>query len=131
LVNTVTNSAFMGATVPTTISLIGPLATVTVAAGQKVIVMVSGALGSTAVGGANSLNIYPGYRTSPGGVVNTSGAGIFGLTCAQGQRHIYSVDGVITDLPPGTYDFGMAVISTNGANWNNNEYGYVTVIVTN
>lgn len=110
---------------------IGPTVNITVtSSSQKILVMVTKALGSNATGGANNLNIYIGYKlgTNP---IQTVGAGIFGLTAAQGQRLPINISGVITGLAPGTYAVGMVGASTAFANWNNNEYGYVTAVLMN
>lgn len=115
----------------TTTSFIGVTVTVVItSSSQKIHITASKALGSNAAGGATGLNIYPGYQIS-GGFVSALGGGIFGLTCAQGQRHTYTVNGAITGLPPGTYQFGMVGSSVNAANWNNNEFGYVSYILSN
>jgi hypothetical protein len=74
-------------------------------------------------------HIYPAYKLSAG-AVTTIGGGLFGLTCAAGQRNTYTVNAVATNLSPGTYSFGMAG-SYNNANWNNNKYSYVTIMVIN
>jgi hypothetical protein len=89
-------------------------------------------LGSTSVGGAQDLNIYPAYNnTNDPSPVNLMGAGTFGLRCAQNTRQTYTVTGTVTGLAPGTYYFGVAGNSTNAANWNNNEYGYQSIFVLN
>jgi hypothetical protein len=128
LSNFVTNSGF-GASPATTNSFISIPVSVTITAGQKVYVAVSKALGSTAAGGANSLNLYMGYQLSTATVPTTVGGGIIGLSCLQNTRQTYSMTWVYTGLPAGTYNFGMVSISSNAANWNSNEYSYVTVLV--
>jgi hypothetical protein len=42
-----------------------------------------------------------------------------------------SISGIITGLPAGTYIVGMAGRAAAPANWNNNEWGYVTALVFN
>ncbi len=103
---------------------------VTYAAGQKLHVTSNVSLGSNAVGGAGNLNIYVCYQsTVVGSPIVTVGAGIFGLTAAQGQRHTFGISGVITGIPAGTYLVGMCGSSTTFANWNNNEYSYTSVLL--
>jgi hypothetical protein len=54
------------------------------------------------------------------------------LRCPQNTRNIYSISGVISGLPAGTYNVGMAGnASPAAAHWNNNEWGYVTALVFN
>lgn len=113
-----------------TLAFIGPTVGVVITSPtQKVMWNVSKALGSTAVGGADGLDIYPAFALS--GIVNPNvlGGGIFNLRCAQNTRQTVAISGVVTGLAPGTYVFGMAGSSSNAANWNNNEWGYVTYIL--
>lgn len=113
-------------TVTATTAFIGPTVTVTVNSTADVIYFTGNVtLGSTA--GATSLNYYPAY-TFNGGSVTTQGGGSFGLTCPAGQRLSYGTNFAWTNLAPGTYVFGVAGSSTNFANWNNNEWGYSSVI---
>jgi hypothetical protein len=116
-------------------AFLGPSIDVTVTAGQKVVVMASKAMGSTAVGGATHLSLYIcALSNVPGSDFTFLGIGIDGLTVAQNQRHTFGLSGVLTGLAPGTYAVGMCgVVQTGGsaANWNWNEYGYTTAFVTN
>jgi hypothetical protein len=102
---------------------------VTVATGQRVHVTSHAALGSTAAGGANALNLYICYRLS-GGLITTVGGGAFGMTAAQNQRHLYGLSAVITGLPAGTYDVGLCG-SSSSTNWNFNEWAYTSAMVFN
>jgi hypothetical protein len=114
-----------------TTAFLSPVVTVSItSSSQKLILMVSGALGSIAAGGATGLNIYPGYMLTSGTSPTSVGGGIFGIQCLQNTRQIVSVNGVITGLTPGNYFFGM-VGTSSSANWNNNEWGYVTYILSN
>lgn len=115
----------------TTTDFIGPTVSVTTTvANQKVYVNVSKALGSTSATGANSLNIYVGYRLSSAvGAPTTVGGGVFGIRVAQNQRIPVAINGVLTIPSPGTYNVGMVGSSTDATNWNNNEWGYITALV--
>ncbi len=117
-----------GAAPTATLAFIGVTTTVTITAGQRIMMSVSQALGSTLVGGASSLNIYPAYQLSGGGLVTALGGGIFGIQCPQNTRQTVSINGIFT-LPAGTYTIGMAGSSTNSANWNNNEWGYLSYMI--
>jgi hypothetical protein len=117
----ITTTDFIGATVQITVT----------SSSQKVLVIADKALGSTVAGGASGLNIYIGYKLSTGTSVNTVGGGIFGLQVSQNTRNVFSISGIITGLAPGTYIVGMAGVTTTPANWNNNEYGYVTAVLMN
>ncbi len=107
---------------------------VTVAAGQKVVMMMYSTLGSSAAttGGGTNLNIYPAYQSSTGTIPLNVGGGTFGLTVPAGQRHTFPMFYTFTGLAAGTYTFGIAG-SSNGtaASWNNNGWGYGSILVTN
>lgn len=123
-------ASFLGDPPTVNNAFIGPTVSVVITSStQKVMWNVSKALGSTAVGGADGLNIYAAYALSGSANLNTVGGGIFGLRCAQNTRQTVAISGVVTGLAPGTYVFGMAGGSSNPANWNNNEWGYVTYIL--
>ena len=59
------------------------------------------------------------------------GAGIFGLRCSGNTRQTYSISGIITGLPAGTYEVGMSGTDNGNGQWNNNEWGYVTAFTLN
>lgn len=90
-------------------------------------------LGSTAVGGADGLNIYPAYNTNNAITpVVALGGGTWGIRTVQNSRNTYTVTFTVTGLTPGTYYFGVAgVCNTTPANWNSNEFGYMSVMVKN
>lgn len=115
-----------------TLDFIGPTVMITVAAGQKVIVTSNKALGSTLAGGATGLNLYMCYKsTAAGSSINSdSQNGSFGQQVPQNTRMLFGLSAVFTGLPAGTYFFGMCGASANFGNWNNNEYGYTTALVT-
>lgn len=130
---TQTNTASVSGSSPgvsSTLGFISPVALITVGAGQKVHVTAHQSLGSVSSGGANNLNIYVGVRAQGSGVITTVGGGIFGLTVGQNQRTTFGISGIISGLTPGVYEVGMAGSSTS-ANWNNNEWGYVTAFTLN
>jgi hypothetical protein len=97
---------------------------------QKVYVVSTCALGAL-TNPATSLNIYAGYKVSSATAPSTFGGGIFGLSCPANNRLTYTISAVITNLPPGTYQFGMVGNSSNAANWINNEWSYTSVMVYN
>jgi hypothetical protein len=126
-------SGFAGSSMPTGTSLapsfIGPLLAVTTTSTQKVYISGNAGLGSQSTG-ASDLNLYLCFQAS-GGAVTQFGNGIFGLTAPPNQRYSYGLTG-ITSLPAGTYSVGMCAVSpTQAANWNNNEFVYVSAIVFN
>lgn len=112
-------------------AFLGPQYTITITSNtQKVFWTATKAMGSTSAAGANSLEIYPGYNNSATpATIFAQGGGMFGLRCAQNTRQTYTVSGFITGLAPGTYNFGMVGSSSDFANWNNNEWGYVTAML--
>ena len=114
------------------LAFIGPTAVVTVTdSGQKIVVTCHKGLGSTAAGGASNLDIWIGYRLSGSASDPIAvGSGIYGLQVPQNTRVPIGINGIITNLPPGDYEVGMVGHGYSSyANWNNNEYGYVTVLV--
>jgi hypothetical protein len=105
--------------------------TVTIAAGDRIHVTASRALGTSSPGGATNLELSIGYRNVAGGTAQSFGSPSGGLTSAMGIRNLFSVNGVITDLPAGTYEVGMVGRITPGAagSWNNNSNGSVSTLV--
>ena len=116
-----------GADPSATLSFIGPTTTVTVEANQRIIVIFDRALGSFT--GANSLDIWVAYQAEDASIQLTGG-GIFSLQVPANTRVPIGINGVIGPLAAGTYTVGVAG-STSSPNWNNNEWGAITTIVTN
>jgi hypothetical protein len=119
---------------PTTTPTIGfiavPLNVTTTASTQKIFAVSEAALGSTAAGGANTLRIWMCYRsTVAGSPIVSVGGGIYDLTVAQNQRHVFGINAVITGIAAGTYSVGLCGSSVTPANWNNNEYSYTSAMV--
>jgi len=123
------NSSGLGNAPATTNNFIGPTQNVTVASGQKVYVIVTKALGSTISGGGVLLDLYMGYKLSTAASPTNVGGGILDNHCAQNTRQTFTMQWCFTGLAAGTYTFGMTGNSTTPASWNNNEYGYITVLV--
>lgn len=105
--------------------------TVTINEGDRIHVTASRALGTTSVGGATNLELAVGYRNTAGGTVQSFGATSSGLTTSLNIRSLFAVNGVITDLPAGTYEMGMVGRITPGGtgSWNNNGNGSVSALV--
>jgi len=119
------------ATISSSLNFITFPLNVSITAGQRILIMSHAGLGATGTA-ANNLSIFPGYRQAGGaGVPIAIGGGIFGLTCPANQRQIYSISGTTPPLAAGTYEVGMVGSSAAPANWNNNEWGYTTVIILN
>lgn len=128
------SSATLVRTVTTTPSFLSTPIIVTIAAGQKILVIANAGMGSTAVGGGTGLSLFPGSRNTSGGTVTAFGGGIIGLTVPQNQRQTFGISGVITGLPAGTYEVGLvgqAASATTAASWNGNDFAYISVIVIN
>jgi len=120
--NPTTATAFLGTTVQFVVS----------GTTQKVFVTSTKALGSTIAGGASNLNLYICYQsTVAGSPITTVGSGIFGLKVAQNTRIPMTVSAQVTNLAAGTYNFGLCGSSTAAANWNDNEYSYVSGFLAN
>jgi hypothetical protein len=126
ITNAFTSGSFTVLT--TTTEFIGPTVTVAVAANQKVFINAQQALGSNVAGGANGLDLFVCYKVGAG-AASTVGNGMFNVTVAQNQRLIFAVAGITPALAAGSYTVGMCGNATTPANWNNNEYGYLTALV--
>jgi|GEM_PF-4756369 len=112
-------------------AFISQVATITVTEGQRILITVNQALGSTVSGGASGLDIYAGYRPQGQTGLTAVGGGMFGLTVGQNQRHTFGISAITPPLFAGTYEVGLAGSSNVPANWNNNEWGYVTAFALN
>jgi hypothetical protein len=118
----------LGTNPATTLGFIGPVATVTVASGQRVHVSASRALGTT-LATATSLNLYVCYRASGSTATpSTVGGGIWGNRVVANTRVPMGITAVISGLA-GSYTVGMCGSSSDAASWNSNEYGYVSALV--
>lgn len=85
------------------------------------------ALGSTT--GASNLELYIGYSAPAVATPNSVGGGSLGLQVPAKNRTIFGLSAIIQGLAPGDYQMGLAGSSSTAAQWNLNEYGYVTAIV--
>ncbi len=106
----------------------GGLVTLSLAAGQTVLVSASAGLGTTAA----SLNfIFSPSYTLNGGPVNFMAGGnyIVAVATATGGRHIYSETLSMTIPTTATYVFGCGINNQSGTNLNNNDYENVSVLV--
>jgi len=122
--------AFNGGGVGTVIEFIGPTVDVTVATGQKVYMTANKALGSTVAGGASGLNLYACFRsTVAGSSIFIQGNAMAALQVAQNTRIPFGISWVYQSLAAGTYTVGMCGAAAVPANWNFNEYGYVSALV--
>jgi VCBS repeat protein/collagen triple helix repeat protein len=117
-----------GSTPNGTVQFLAPPAVVTIAAGQKIYVESSKALGSTVSGGANDLDLWIGYRIQGPNPITTFGQGSFDYAVLQYTRANFGLSAVLSSLAAGTYEVGL-VGSTGSFNWNSNEFGYSTAIV--
>jgi len=110
-------------------AFIGPTVNVTLAAGQRAHLVVEKALGTT-VAGANGLNLYACYQNTVGpGPITLQGGGMFNLTVTPTQRLPFGINWVFSNLAAGTYTIGMCGSTPAFANWNNNEWGYISALV--
>lgn len=122
----------MGSTPSATNQFLSPTLTVTISAGQKIVVIANRAFGTVSAAGAGNLDLYVGYRVAGSGAVPTNyGGGMFNLTAVQNERTAFGISGVITGLSAGTYEVGMTGDDDGNGQWNNNEWGYLTVMVIN
>ena len=111
-----------------TLQFLAPPATVTVLAGQKVSVNSHKAFGSRYTQGACCLSLWVGYRLSPGGAISVLGGGILGNKVNRNIRTILGINGILSTLPPGTYEVGM-VGGSSDPHWDFNGAGYTSALV--
>jgi hypothetical protein len=111
------------------LAFIGPTVNVTLAAGQRAHLVVNKALGSVAAGGAIDLDLWACYQNTAGGAVTQQGGGMFDLRVPQNIRVPFAINHIYSALPAATYTIGMCGLSSNSANWNNNEWGYTSALV--
>jgi hypothetical protein len=110
------------------LGFIATRATVTVGAGERVLVDSSAGLGAGA-SGADGLNLAVCARsTTAGSVITTIRSEILGLTAAPDSRQLYSLSAVANGLTPGTYEFGLCGAAP-ASTWTNNDWSYTTVMV--
>lgn len=113
-------------TLTTSTDFFGPTATVTLTANQKIFISAQQAVGSTLTGA--QMDVFVCFEPNAG-TPSPVGSGMFGLTVPQNQRHVVAVSGVTGPLAAGTYSVGICGRSATPANWNFNEFGYVTALV--
>jgi hypothetical protein len=111
-----------------TLQFLAPPATVTVAAGQKILAVSSKALGTRYVSGACCLSIWLGYRNTAGGSIVVFGSGMLGNKVNRNTRTVLTVNGVLTGLAAGTYEVGM-VGGTGDTHWDFNGAGSSSALV--
>ncbi len=128
-VTQIVSTSGLGAGPTTTLAFIGPTLTVTLTANQKVFVAANKALGSGATQGG-PMNLYLCYELPTGTAPSVSGGGSFGYTAPVNQRLSYGLTNTVVGLPAGSYNFGLCGTATD-LNWTNNEFGYVSAIVSN
>ncbi len=128
MVSTVSTSGY-GADPTTSIAFLGPTVQVTVAAGQSVYVNATKALGTT-LASSGTLNLYVCAQTGAA-AIQPFGGGILGIQTTANNRNVYAINFDIPGLPAGTHTVGMCGSAATPANWNSNEYGYLTALVHN
>ncbi len=118
-------------TIPqSTTQFLSTILTITVDSGQRVYVSANQTFGTLSPSGAGNLDLYIGYRVAGSGAAPTLvGGGMLNIAVPQGMRMPFGISGVISGLPAGTYEVGMAGDDDGDGNWNNNEWGYVSALI--
>jgi hypothetical protein len=120
-----------GSTPAATLNFLAPTVTVTLVAGNKIYVSSNKALGTSSAS-AGDLDLWICHRPSGSTAAPTTvGGAIFNNSVTSGTRIPMSMNAVITGLAAGNYQVGMCGVSSQGANWNNNEWGYTSALVFN
>ncbi|MDP3890156.1 hypothetical protein [Nocardioides sp.] len=120
-----------GANPSSTMQFLATPPLVTVGAGQQVHVTSHKVFGSTAAAGATNLNLWICYR--PAGASTPPvhvGGGALGIRVTQNTSVPMGLSAVLPNLPQGSYHVALCGSSSNAANWNFNEFGYTTALVT-
>jgi hypothetical protein len=107
------------------LAFLSPTVQLTTTAGQRIHVVASKTLGSTAAGGATDLDLYICFRSAiVGSDLQTIGLGISNLATPQNSRNLYTLS---ADFSPGagTFNVGLCGLTTSFG-WNSNSNGYVT-----
>lgn len=121
---------------------VGPTVSVTpTTAGQKVHLVSVKAMGTTTAGGAAGLRLTPCFKlASAAATVQPTpvGSGLYDHQVPQNTRIDFTVNTVIPTGAGGltvgsAYNIGMCAVFANangGTNWNSNDYGYTSAILT-
>ena len=117
-----------GNNVTATLDFIGPTVSVTTVAGQKVHVVVSKALGAGATAAAG-LDLRVCSKNGANAIVSYGGA-ILGIQVPANTRIPMAMNGEFVP-GAGTFTVGMCGSAGTPANWNLNEFGYITATVIN
>jgi hypothetical protein len=118
-----------GSNPSTALGFLSPTVQFTVQSGQRIHVVASKTLGSTAAGGGTALDLFICYRSTIIGLpINPIGIGIANVTAPQNSRQPYTLS---ADFTPGvgTFNVGLCGSTTNPLSWNSNDNGYVTAFV--
>lgn len=116
---------------------VGPTAIVTLAANQRVILMVMAPLGRSTIGSATNLQIDIGYQPNAGGAILNSTGGNFmyinPYVAVANERSIYPVSGTMKP-GAGTWKIGMVMANTTVGTvgfFNNNDFLNATYMIIN
>jgi hypothetical protein len=130
------NSSFaagIGSNPTTSTSFLSPTTTVTITDGQRIFVMAGKAFGSTAGNGASALDLAIGFRVSGSGATPTLVGTVSGNAVFKNERHVFTLSAIVSGLAAGTYEVGLAGVTSadEASNWNSNGAGSASVLVFN
>ncbi len=122
-----------GSTPSSTTSFLVSPATITVTSSSQVVVVTShGLLGNSSLfNAADGLDLFIGYRLSSTSNISLVSPGMLNVRVGTNERHVFGQSAVLTNLLPGTYEFGLAGDDDGNGNWNSNGAGYTTVLLYN
>ena len=112
---------------------LGPTVSVTIAAGNRIAVVGTAALGSTVAGGGTMSRFSACHQPSGGGaLVDNDGDWFASVRVAQNTRVPMTASQRISGLAAGTYNVGLCYQMTAGqpAGWNTNDWVTTYVFVT-
>jgi len=111
------------------LAFIGPTVNVTLAVNQRAHMVVHKAVGSINAAGANDLDVWACYQNTGGGAITQVGNGILDLRVSQNNRTLVGINHIYSGMAAATYTVGLCGFTAQVANWNSNEWGYISALV--
>ena len=113
-------------------TILTPTLTVSVQSGQRIHWTGSAAFGTQVAGGTTGLYLWPCYRsTTPGSNWVNVGSNLAGLGVARSLATSVFTVNATQSLSTGSYQLGVCGASSSPANWNYNDYAYISAVVIN
>ncbi len=112
--------------------LVSPVSIPVTSSDQKILVISNALLGNNnLINGGDGLDLSIGFRFTGTSGLNTTSPAMTNVKIGPNQRQVFGLSVMLTNLIPGTYDFGLAGDDDGNGNWNSNGAGYTTVLIFN